>query len=128
MASYSEPGSNKTKYDYNLTIMNTLHCDKFWAWIFAVLWWPFWKWRPVEIFRCQESIFVFKIFKMSAIFKMATKTQHKKSVVKIQHLRERSQVVLFLLYVVSPVFVPSFSFLFQQIIFVPLFHIYFNRP
>jgi hypothetical protein len=20
------------------------------------LWWPFWKWRPVEIFRCQESI------------------------------------------------------------------------
>ena len=25
------------------------------CWIFAVLWWPFWKWRPVEIFRCQES-------------------------------------------------------------------------
>ena len=23
---------------------------------FVVLWWPFWKWRPVEIFRCQESI------------------------------------------------------------------------
>ena len=23
---------------------------------FAVLWWPFWKWRPVEIFRSQESI------------------------------------------------------------------------
>jgi hypothetical protein len=20
------------------------------------LWWPFWKWRPLEIFRCQESI------------------------------------------------------------------------
>ena len=20
------------------------------------MWWPFWKWRPVEIFRCQESI------------------------------------------------------------------------
>jgi hypothetical protein len=20
------------------------------------LWWPFWKWRPVEIFWCQESI------------------------------------------------------------------------
>ena len=36
--------------------MNTLHCDKFWAWFFAVLWWPFWKWRPVEIFRCPESI------------------------------------------------------------------------
>ena len=26
------------------------------CWIFAVLWWPFWKWRPVEICRCQESI------------------------------------------------------------------------
>jgi hypothetical protein len=36
--------------------MNTLHCDKFWAWIFAILWWPFWKWRPVEICRCRESI------------------------------------------------------------------------
>ena len=26
------------------------------CWICAVLWWPFWKWRPVENFRCQESI------------------------------------------------------------------------
>jgi hypothetical protein len=26
------------------------------CWIFAVLWLPFWKWRPVEIFQCQESI------------------------------------------------------------------------
>ena len=26
------------------------------CWIFAVLWWPFWKWRPVEIFRYRESI------------------------------------------------------------------------
>jgi hypothetical protein len=26
------------------------------CWIFAVLWRPFWKWRPVEIFKCQESI------------------------------------------------------------------------
>jgi hypothetical protein len=26
------------------------------CWIFAILWWPFWKWRPVEIFRCRESI------------------------------------------------------------------------
>ena len=24
--------------------------------IFAVLWRPFWKWRPVEIFQCGESI------------------------------------------------------------------------
>jgi hypothetical protein len=36
--------------------MNTLHCDKFWTWFFAVLWWPFWKWRPVEILQCRESI------------------------------------------------------------------------
>ena len=26
------------------------------CWIFVVLWRPFWKWRPVEIFQCQESI------------------------------------------------------------------------
>ena len=26
------------------------------CWIFAVLWWPFWKWRSVEIFQCRESI------------------------------------------------------------------------
>ena len=26
------------------------------CWICAVLWRPFWKWRPVEIFQCQESI------------------------------------------------------------------------
>jgi hypothetical protein len=26
------------------------------CWICAELWWPFWKWRPVEIFQCQESI------------------------------------------------------------------------
>jgi hypothetical protein len=25
-------------------------------------WWPFWKWRPVEIFRCQESIRDIKIY------------------------------------------------------------------
>jgi hypothetical protein len=36
--------------------MNTLHYDKSWAWFFAVLWWPFWKWRLVEILRCRESI------------------------------------------------------------------------
>ena len=42
--------------------MNTLHCDKFWAWFFAALWWPFWKWRPVEIFRYQESIRDIKIY------------------------------------------------------------------
>ena len=26
------------------------------CWIFAILWWPFWKWRPVEIVQCEESI------------------------------------------------------------------------
>jgi hypothetical protein len=26
------------------------------CWIFAVLWWPFWKWRPVKNFQCRESI------------------------------------------------------------------------
>jgi hypothetical protein len=31
------------------------------CWFFAVLWWPFWKWRPVEIFRCRESIQVVEI-------------------------------------------------------------------
>jgi hypothetical protein len=36
--------------------MNTLHYDKSWAWLFAVLWWPFLKWRLVEILRCRESI------------------------------------------------------------------------
>ena len=60
--------SLKTRYDYNLTIMEspklttglknkskaTFEIEQ--CWIFAVLWWPFWKWRPVEIFRCQESI------------------------------------------------------------------------
>jgi len=63
--------ARKTRYmyDYNLTIvevsqtghwqqvyMNTLHYDKSWAWCFAVLWWPFWKWRLIEILRYRESI------------------------------------------------------------------------
>jgi hypothetical protein len=33
----------------------------------------------------EEQFCVFKIFKMSAIFKMAAKTRHKKWAVKIQH-------------------------------------------
>jgi hypothetical protein len=33
----------------------------------------------------QEQFCIFKIVKMSAIFKMAAKTWHKKSAVKIQH-------------------------------------------
>ena len=31
------------------------------CWICAVLWRPFWKWRPVEIFQCRESIQDFEI-------------------------------------------------------------------
>jgi hypothetical protein len=30
--------------------------------IFALLWWPFWKWRPVENVRCRESIQVIIIY------------------------------------------------------------------
>ena len=26
------------------------------CWICAVLWWPFWKWRPVEICQCRDII------------------------------------------------------------------------
>ena len=59
-----------TRYDYNLTIMESpkpatdnrlknkskaiFEIEQ--CWICVVLWWPFWKWQPVEIFRCQESI------------------------------------------------------------------------
>jgi hypothetical protein len=45
------------------------------CWIFAVLWRPFWKWRPVEIFRCWESIKDVEIEQcciVVAILKMAT--------------------------------------------------------
>jgi hypothetical protein len=50
------------------------------SWICAVLWWPLWKWRPVEIFPCQESIRDFipdiEKFLAVAISKMAPKIQH----------------------------------------------------
>jgi hypothetical protein len=26
------------------------------SWIFEVLWRPFWKWQPVEILKCRQSI------------------------------------------------------------------------
>ena len=32
------------------------------SWIVAALWWPFWKWRPVEFFRCRESLQVIIIY------------------------------------------------------------------
>ena len=39
--------------------LSTTHISNFddirQCWIFAVLWWPFWKWRPVEICQCQGS-------------------------------------------------------------------------
>jgi hypothetical protein len=74
------------------------------SWICAVLWWPFWKWRPVEIFQCQvwnRDIIIYPHMKCRwnrtmlnlcsivvafildiekflavAIFKMATQIQH----------------------------------------------------
>jgi hypothetical protein len=47
--------------------------------------------RNRRIFVCdrsplEEQFCIFKIFKVSAIFKMAAKTRHKKWAVKIQHL------------------------------------------
>ena len=66
--SWCETGPGRIKLNYNLTIMKspnpatdnrfkwTLHCDKFWAWFFAVFWRPFWKWRPVEMLWYRESI------------------------------------------------------------------------
>ena len=37
---------------WNIIIYPHIKC----CWICVVLWWPFWKWRPVEIFRFQKSI------------------------------------------------------------------------
>jgi hypothetical protein len=40
------------QYHKNSTIMmSRIEC-----WIFSILWLAFWKWWPVEIFQCQESI------------------------------------------------------------------------
>jgi hypothetical protein len=36
--------------------INSGHWNRTMLNLCAVLWWPFWKWRSVEIFRCQESI------------------------------------------------------------------------
>ena len=43
-------------YGIVVAILKMVTGRNFQCWIFAVLWWPFWKWRPVEIFWCQESI------------------------------------------------------------------------
>jgi hypothetical protein len=51
---------NKTRYDNNLTIMKSPKpaTDNRFKWTLCIVtnWWPFWKWRPVEICWCQESI------------------------------------------------------------------------
>jgi hypothetical protein len=115
---YQSPFSKwSPQYRTNSTLSDFNEC-----WIFAVLWWPFWKWWPVENFSMsgnnsghhylptyqilmipdnveflppiiwysarsplEEQFCVFKIFKMSSIFKMAAKTRHKKWAVEIQH-------------------------------------------
>jgi hypothetical protein len=54
------------------------------CWICAVLWWPFWKWRPVEIFRCQESIrCVIKLLFSKTVTNMTFYNEIKKSCLKI---------------------------------------------
>jgi hypothetical protein len=45
--------TNSTLSDFN-HICNSVEIGQ--CWICAVLWWPFWKWRPIEIFQCRESI------------------------------------------------------------------------
>jgi hypothetical protein len=41
--------------------MNTLHCDKFWAWFFAVLWQPFWKRRQIlSLIFCSIVVAILK--------------------------------------------------------------------
>jgi hypothetical protein len=40
--------------DYDVPKWATFEIEQ--CWIFAVLWWPFWKWRLVEIFQSRESI------------------------------------------------------------------------
>jgi hypothetical protein len=64
------------------------------CWIFAVLLWPFWKWRPVEIFQCRETIRdIIRLwcpelipdiekFLPVAIFKIAATIAHKFNIVR----------------------------------------------
>ena len=56
-------GRNFSMSGINLGHHNLPTCLYIWnvieigqCWICAELWWPFWKWRLVEIFQCQESI------------------------------------------------------------------------
>jgi hypothetical protein len=66
--------SSKTRYDYEVSSLpnrplttglknkSKVTSEIEQCWIFVVLWWPFWKWRPVEIFRYRESIQVIIIY------------------------------------------------------------------
>jgi hypothetical protein len=47
----SKPVADKMSVYKSKAIFEIEQC-----WICVVLWLPFWKWWPVEIFRCQESI------------------------------------------------------------------------
>jgi hypothetical protein len=42
------------KFDKMSAIFKSVEIGQ--CWICAVLWWPFWKWQPVEFFQCRESI------------------------------------------------------------------------
>jgi hypothetical protein len=72
------------------------------CWIFAILWWPFWKWRLLEIFQflesvqdiiiyphiklwCPELITDIEKFLPVAIFKMATTISQKINIVRYHH-------------------------------------------
>jgi hypothetical protein len=74
------------------------------CWIFMVLWWPFWKWRPVEIVQslsdfnaisyvgtlwCLELIPDIEQFLPVAIFKMATTISQKiiQDIIIYQHMK-----------------------------------------
>jgi hypothetical protein len=97
------------QYRKKSTLLSThiSNCDDIGqCWIFAVLWWPFWKWRPVEIVQCWESIrdiIIYPHFKLwwyrtmlnfcdivVGILKMATGRNHHNTA-KIQHCPISSQ-------------------------------------
>ena len=48
---HSKPTADKMSVNKSKATFEIEQC-----WICEVLWWTFWKWRPVEIFQCQESI------------------------------------------------------------------------
>jgi hypothetical protein len=66
----------------------------------------------IDIYRStlEEQFCVFKIFDMSAIFKMAAKTRHKKWAVKIQHCPISSKFDMWVDYDVPNVFLTLKNF------------------